>query len=120
MFRADIAINHSSLSRAHAIIAYENLDEGSVGTSGFGLAVVDLGSRNGTFINGERLKASQKYSITEGMLPATLSFGSSPVDFLISRNKAPPATQEAEDVDIFKLCRPLLYFEANRNNVYFV
>jgi hypothetical protein len=67
-----IAILDKSVSRCHAVIGHQ---------PGSGFHVMDLGSSNGTFINGTRLKPMEQHSLKDGDL---LEFSKFPVEFFIS------------------------------------
>lgn len=76
-FRADIAVDHSSLSRAHTVIAYEK--NGKV-------SIIDMSSKNGTFVNGKKLAPRVEHwlKLSDPSATAEVTFGSAPVVFRLA------------------------------------
>jgi FHA domain len=99
---ADIVIDEPSVSRVHALIEW-------LAGSWF---VADLGSRNGTFVNGERAQVRRvlrpgdelRLGLARMVLRGMPSGGGSPTDVV---DEAPVLTPRERDV-LVALCQPLL------------
>ena len=106
---ADIVVADSSVSRVHALLEWLGGSWFVVRGSWF---VQDLGSRNGTFVNGERvqvrrvLRASDEVRLGRARL--VLRGVSSPAGAVTSvTDDAPVITSRERDV-LIALCQPLL------------
>lgn len=81
---ADIPIDHPSCSLQHAVLQYrlteKKNDKDGVGQPSVRPYLIDLGSTNGTFVNGDRLEAERYYEL----LPKdVLTFGSSTREYVL-------------------------------------
>lgn len=97
----DIAPDHRGLSRVHAVLA----------RYGKAWSIRDLGSRNGTFVNGERIIGERTLHPGDEIVLANLRIvfhspatGATPTE---SIEEPPVLTQRERDV-LIALCRPLL------------
>lgn len=81
----DVVIPDASISRRHAqVIRQES-----------GLYVQDLGSRNGTAINGQRLSAPRRLEDGD-----TLAIGNIPLRYVVERAASQPENQETEPLTL--------------------
>lgn len=71
----DVEMEHSSISRFHAIIQFGIMDK-KIGIQAF---IYDLKSVHGTFINKERIQSERYYPILSG---SVLNFGASTRDYI--------------------------------------
>lgn len=80
---ADVPTDHPSCSKQHAVIQYRLLEkvepDGST-SSDIRPYVMDLGSTNGTFLNGERLDPQRYYELFE---KDTIKFGNSSREYVL-------------------------------------
>lgn len=97
----DLAPDHRGLSRVHAVFA----------RYGKAWSIRDLGSRNGTFVNGERIIGERTLHPGDEVLLANLRIvfhspatGASPTESI----EEPPALTHRERDVLVALCRPLL------------
>lgn len=79
---ADMLINHPSCSKQHAALQFRN-------TSKYGIEkirpyLIDLGSTNGTFLNGEKLESERYYELLENDV---VKFGNSSREFVLLRER---------------------------------
>ena len=63
---ADIPVDHSSLSKQHCVLQYRALVDQADGKLRCKPYLMDLGSTNGTFINGIRLEDARYYELRKG------------------------------------------------------
>lgn len=64
---ADFPVDHPSCSKQHAVFQYRSIPferEGHLGRRTV-LYIIDLGSSNGTYLNGERIEAQRYYELKE-------------------------------------------------------
>lgn len=85
---ADIPTDHPSCSKQHAVLQYRLVEK--EGEDGMMFETVrpylmDLGSTNGTFINGDRLDPQRYYELLEKDL---IKFGNSSRDFILLHDKS--------------------------------
>lgn len=85
----DIPTDHPSCSKQHAVVQYRQIEKEDPVT-GFPKRIVnpyliDLGSTNGSFINGERLEPQRYYQLLEG---DTVKFGSSSREYVMLHDKS--------------------------------
>jgi len=81
----DIRLLHPSISKQHAVLQYRNkqLDgDGGVAVTPY---LMDLGSTNGTFLNGERLEAARYVELLE---KDVVKFGESSREFVMLKEDA--------------------------------
>lgn len=84
---ADVPTDHPSCSKQHAVLQFRLTEK--EGADGMMKAAVrpyllDLGSTNGTFINGERLEAERYYELLE---QDVIKFGNSTRTYVLLREK---------------------------------
>lgn len=84
---ADVPTDHPSCSKQHAVLQYRMTEK--EGADGMMKAAVrpylmDLGSTNGTFLNGERLEAERYYELLETDM---LKFGNSSREYVLVKEK---------------------------------
>ena len=61
---ADVFVEHPSLSKQHCVLQYRAVpDKASEGEIRCKPYLMDLGSTNGTFVNGERLESARYYEL---------------------------------------------------------
>ncbi|TKR92174.1 hypothetical protein L596_006879 [Steinernema carpocapsae] len=97
----DILVEHPSCSKQHAVLQYRCVPYVKVDGSKARRVlpyIIDLGSANGTFLNGKKLDAQRYYELKENDI---LKFGFSSRDFLIMKEKsekelAVAASEDAE------------------------
>jgi len=80
---ADVPTDHPSCSKQHAVLQYRLTEkEGVDGMMHASVRpyVMDLGSTNGTFLNGERLEPQRYYELLEKDM---LKFGNSSREFIL-------------------------------------
>lgn len=63
---ADIPVDHPSLSKQHCVLQYRALEDKADGKLRCKPYLMDLGSTNGTFINGVRLEDARYYELRKG------------------------------------------------------
>jgi FHA domain len=66
-----ITIHNPTISRCHAVVGYDPKG---------GFYLMDVGSSNGTFVDGQRLKISERFSLVDGDL---IKFSNIQVEFFI-------------------------------------
>lgn len=84
---ADIPTDHPSCSKQHAVLQYRFTEkEGADGMMKGAVRpyLMDLGSTNGTFVNGERLEAERYYELLE---QDVLKFGNSTREYVLLKEK---------------------------------
>lgn len=80
---ADVPTDHPSCSKQHAVIQYRLVEkEGVDGLSKSEVRpyLMDLGSTNGTFLNGERIESERYYELIE---KDTIKFGNSSREYVL-------------------------------------
>ncbi|KAF5207104.1 Smad nuclear-interacting protein [Thalictrum thalictroides] len=90
---ADIPTDHPSCSKQHTVIQFRQIELMREDTDGIFLNKVtkvrsylmDLGSTNGTFLNGNRIDAERYYELFE---KDTIKFGNSSREFVILHEKS--------------------------------
>ena len=84
---ADIPTDHPSCSKQHAVVQFRLTEK--EGGDGMMVAAVrpylmDLGSTNGTFLNGERIEAQRYYELLEEDM---IKFGNSSREYVLLKEK---------------------------------
>uniref|UniRef100_A0A0N5CFB7 FHA domain-containing protein n=1 Tax=Strongyloides papillosus TaxID=174720 RepID=A0A0N5CFB7_STREA len=94
---ADFPIDHPSCSKQHAAFQYRNVKT-STGSRKVLLYIIDLGSTNGTFLNGEKIESSRYYELKE---KDVLKFGFSSREYVVlSENMCQKdVSEDKEDSD---------------------
>ncbi|KXZ54389.1 hypothetical protein GPECTOR_5g467 [Gonium pectorale] len=85
---ADIITAHVSCSKQHAVLQYRltaKEDEWGLSSSAVRPYLLDLGSVNGTFLNGERLEALRYYELLE---KDVIKFGQSSREYVLLHDKS--------------------------------
>ncbi|GJP68537.1 hypothetical protein CLOP_g25226 [Closterium sp. NIES-67] len=80
---ADVPTDHPSCSKQHAVIQFRLVDKEEPSGEVTALVrpyVMDLGSTNGTFLNGSRIDAQRYYELME---KDTLKFGNSSREYVL-------------------------------------
>ncbi|CAI9099729.1 OLC1v1036591C1 [Oldenlandia corymbosa var. corymbosa] len=80
---ADIPTDHPSCSKQHAVIQFRQVENGNNGTLSKKTVrpyIMDIGSTNGTFINGDRIEPQRYYELME---KDTLKFGNSSREYVL-------------------------------------
>jgi smad nuclear-interacting protein 1 len=72
---ADVRVNHPSLSKQHCVLQYRALPNKETGKLQCRPYLMDLGSTNGTFLNGVKLDDARYYELLKGDV-ITLGFSS--------------------------------------------
>uniref|UniRef100_A0A1I7XZI5 FHA domain-containing protein n=1 Tax=Steinernema glaseri TaxID=37863 RepID=A0A1I7XZI5_9BILA len=84
----DILVEHPSCSKQHAVLQYRSIpyvkSDGSKSRRVLPY-IIDLGSANGTFLNGEKIEAQRYYELKENDI---LKFAFSSRDYLIMKEKS--------------------------------
>ncbi|KAK0429372.1 hypothetical protein QR680_011347 [Steinernema hermaphroditum] len=84
----DILVEHPSCSKQHAVLQYRSIpyvkSDGSKSRRVLPY-IIDLGSKNGTFLNGDKIEPQRYYELKENDM---LKFGFSSRDFLIMKEKS--------------------------------
>jgi smad nuclear-interacting protein 1 len=81
---ADIPTDHPSCSKQHAVLQYRLTEKADGGPAAVRPYLMDLGSTNGTFLNGERLEPQRYYELLEQDL---LKFGNSSREYVLIKEK---------------------------------
>lgn len=85
---ADIPLDHPSISKQHAVLQFRQVskdDEYGVSHQVVKPYLMDLGSVNGTFLNGERIEAQRYYELMEKDL---VKFGLSSREYVMLHDKS--------------------------------
>ena len=77
---ADIPVHHPSLSKQHAVLQYRALPDKQDGVLRCKPYLMDLGSTNGTFINGVRIDDARYYELRKGDV---ITLGSSRREYVL-------------------------------------
>ncbi|KAH7429517.1 hypothetical protein KP509_09G053400 [Ceratopteris richardii] len=79
---ADVPTDHPSCSKQHAVIQYRYVEKEVNGESKSEVRpyLMDLGSTNGTFLNGERIEPQRYYELME---KDTIKFGNSSREYVL-------------------------------------
>ncbi|KAK0429427.1 hypothetical protein QR680_011376 [Steinernema hermaphroditum] len=84
----DILVEHPSCSKQHAVLQYRSIPymkpDGSKSRRVLPY-IIDLGSANGTFLNGDKIEPQRYYELKENDM---LKFGFSSRDFLVMKEKS--------------------------------
>ncbi|KAK0429424.1 hypothetical protein QR680_011374 [Steinernema hermaphroditum] len=84
----DILVEHPSCSKQHAVLQYRSIpyvkSDGSKSRRVLPY-IIDLGSANGTFLNGDKIEPQRYYELKENDM---LKFGFSSRDFLVMKEKS--------------------------------
>lgn len=84
---ADIPIDHPSCSKQHAVIQYrltKKKDADGLLNEAIRPYLMDLGSTNGTFVNGDRIESQKYYELLEKDL---IKFGNSSREYILLQEK---------------------------------
>ncbi|MCO5547038.1 hypothetical protein L7F22_000479 [Adiantum nelumboides] len=84
---ADVPTDHPSCSKQHAVIQYRSVEKEVDGLNKSEVRpyLMDLGSTNGTFINGERIDSHRYYELME---KDTIKFGNSSREYVLLHERS--------------------------------
>jgi len=95
----DILVEHPSCSKQHAVLQYRCVPfvkaDGSKARRVLPY-IIDIGSSNGTFLNGKKIESQRYYELKENDM---LKFGFSSRDYLIMKEKSDKELDAAANVD---------------------
>eukprot|EP00047_Mylnosiga_fluctuans_P024387 m.160284 g.160284 ORF g.160284 m.160284 type:complete len:247 (+) comp9848_c3_seq10:2-742(+) len=81
----EIPLDHPSISKQHAVLQFRKIPEPLTKKIRVKLYVIDLGSTNGTHLNGERIEAQRYVELKEKDL---LKFGFSTREYIVLNDKS--------------------------------
>jgi smad nuclear-interacting protein 1 len=84
---ADIPTDHPSCSKQHAVLQFRfthKKDRDGLVSEGVRPYIMDLGSTNGTYLNGERIEAERYYELLEKDM---IKFGNSSREYVLLKEK---------------------------------
>lgn len=95
----DIPVDHPSCSKQHAVLQYRRKADDVLGEDGsinfkVKLYIIDLGSTNGTYLNGDKIEALKYYQLLEG---DRVKFGFSTRDYIVLHEKSTETTAAVDD-----------------------